>query len=139
MWPVVITIVFLLVAFLGVYWVIHSLHAEHLNSEKANAGAWKALALSLTADQRDAANRLLIRSGVMPAPQERQPPAETSIPHDDDDTVWSQADEQAEIDQKAREALGNPLQAELIEEAARYDPAWKPVWERLCELKRQVS
>lgn len=136
MWAIFLTAVLFLLFALGVWMAITRSHTKHLSSEKANAEAWQRLALKLSDVQSDATNRLLIRSGVMPAPQPREIPAESEIPHDDDDMKWTADDERAEIDQKARETLANPLQAELIEEAARYDEAWKPVYQRYLELKR---
>lgn len=136
MWAIFLTAVLFLLLALGVWMAITRLHTEHLSSEKENAEAWQKLALKLSDGQADAANRLLIRSGVMPAPQPREMPAESEMAHPADESQWSFEDEQTEIDQKAREALANPLQAELIEEAARYDEAWKPVYQRYLELKR---
>jgi len=133
----------LLLLCLSVWWVVRTLqstHAEYLIRERENAEGWQRLAVRLSESQTDAANRLLIRSGVAPAPkidEERVAPAE--IPHDLSDEEWAAEDEAAEINAHAREALDNPLKASLLEDAAKYDPHWQAVLARYRELKGQVN
>jgi hypothetical protein len=138
----ILAIACIAVVCLGAWWAVKLLraaHADYLQRESANAAAWKDLAINLSTAQTDATNRLLIRSGVAPAPktnETRTPPSEIDHPVSDDE--WAAQDEADEIEARAREALANPLQAELLEDAAKYDPMWAAVKERYDALKGKV-
>lgn len=134
---VIVLVASLVIGGFAVWREVKHLHVARLADKAEDAGEWRKLALAFADDQRDAANRLLIRHGIAPAPTidpSRTPPSE--IDHDKPEDQWAAEDERLEIEEKAKEALANPLQASLLEDAARYDPHWAAVLDRYNEMKR---